>query len=118
MNFKRKEAPLTVSCGKKLEMMIDYSRCGTVTITMFDFLSEMLKELKTDMEGVSATTAPLHLIAVNENVKVLDEPTAQIFHHNVAKLLFCAKVLVLTVGKGEKVTGLKTRKKVKPMTQK
>jgi len=41
---------------------------------------------------------------MDENVKVLDEPTAQFFHHNVTKLLFvqtqscsfCADVLVLT----------------------
>jgi len=40
------------------------------------------------MDGVSAPPAPLHLFAVDEYAKVLDEPTAQFFHHNVAKLLF------------------------------
>ena len=74
-----KEEPLTVSCAMKhdhLGMVIDYSRCGTITITMFDFISNMLKELPSDMHGMSATTAPLHLFAVNENAKVLAEPTA------------------------------------------
>jgi len=40
------------------------------------------------MDGMSATPAPLLLLAVDENAKILDEPTAQFFHHNVAKLLF------------------------------
>jgi len=90
----RKEAPLTVSHGKKhdyLGMVIDYSRNGAVTITMFDFISNMLKELPSDMDGVSATPDPLHLFAVDENAKGLDEPTAQFFHHNVANLLFLCK---------------------------
>jgi len=71
-------------------MVIDYSRDGAV-ITMFDFISNMLKELPSDMDGVSATPAPLHLFDVDENAKVLDETTAQFFHSNVAKLLFLCK---------------------------
>ena len=70
-----KEAPLTVSHGKKhdyLRMVIDHSRDGAVIITMLDFISNMLKELTLDMHGVSATRAPLHLFAVDENAKVLD----------------------------------------------
>jgi len=54
---------------------------------MFNFISNMLKELPPDMDGMSATPAPLLLLAVDENAKILDEPTAQFFHHNVAKLL-------------------------------
>jgi len=77
-------------------MVIDYSRDGDVIITMFDFNSNMLKELPLDMDGMSATPAPLHLFAVDENAKVLDETTTQCFHHNVAKLLFFAIALVLT----------------------
>jgi len=86
-----KEATLTVSHGKKhdyLGMVLDYSRDGAVIITMFDFISNILKELPLDMDGMYATPAPLHLFAVDENVKVLDETTAQFFYHNVAKLLF------------------------------
>ena len=71
-------------------MVIDYSRDGAV-ITMFDFISNMLKELPSDMDGVSATPAPLHLFDVDENAKVLDETTAQFFHSNVANLLFLCK---------------------------
>ena len=62
-----KETPLTVSRGKKHEylgMVIDYSRNCAVTITMFDFISNMLKELPSDMDGVSATPDPLYLFAV------------------------------------------------------
>jgi len=58
---------------------------------MFDFISNMLKELPLDMDGMSATPAPLHLFAMDENAKVLDQTTAQFFHHNDAKLLFLCK---------------------------
>ena len=53
-----KEAELTVSHGKKhdyVRMVIDKSRCGTVTLTMFDLISNMLKELPSDIDGMSAT---------------------------------------------------------------
>ena len=63
---------------------------------MFDSISDMMKELPSDMDGVSATPAPLHLFAVDEKAKVVDETTAQFLHHNVAKLLFFANVLILT----------------------
>ena len=89
-----KEAPLNVSRGKKhdyLGLVIDYSRDGAVIIIMFDVKSNMLKELPLDMDGVSATPVPLHLFAVDENAKVLDETTAQLFHQNVAKLHFLCK---------------------------
>ena len=69
-------------------MVIGYSRDGGVIKTMFDLISYMLKELPLEMDGVSATPAPLHLFTVDENAKVLDETTSQFFHHNVAKLLF------------------------------
>ena len=75
-----KEAPLTVSHGKKhdyLGMVIDNSRHSAVMITMLDFISNMLKELASDMDSVSATPAPMQLFAVNENAKVLDKTTAQ-----------------------------------------
>jgi len=73
-------------------MVVDFSRFDTVAKSMFDFISSMLKEQPSD----TATPTQLHLFAVNENVKVLDEPSAQFFHHNVAKMLFCPNVLILT----------------------
>jgi len=92
-----KEVPLTVSHEKKhdyLGMVIDYSRDGAIIITMFDFISNKLKELPFDMYGMSATLAPLHLFAVD--AKVLDETTAQLLITMLQSCSFCANVLILT----------------------
>jgi hypothetical protein len=51
----------------------------------------MNNELPPGMAGESATPAASHLFQVNEDAKKLDKPTAQLFHHNVAKLLFLCK---------------------------
>jgi hypothetical protein len=58
---------------------------------MKQYIQEMLDELPPNMAGESATPAASHLFQVNEDAKKLDEPTAQFFHHNVAKLLFLCK---------------------------
>jgi len=94
-----KEVPLTVSHEKKhdyLGMVVDYARYGAVIITMFDFVSNMLKELPLDMYGMSATFVPLHLFAVDESAKVLDETTAQFLITMLQSCSFCANVLILT----------------------
>jgi hypothetical protein len=43
------------------------------------------------MTGESATPAANHLFQINEKEVLLSEATAQLFHHNVSKLLFLAK---------------------------
>jgi hypothetical protein len=90
-----KEAPLTINRGKVhdyLGMRIDYSEPGKVKVTMVDYIDNMLSELPDDMEGESATPAGSHLFTVNhENPISLDRKTAELFHHNVAKLLFLCK---------------------------
>jgi hypothetical protein len=43
------------------------------------------------MGGVAAAPAANHLFDVNEDGEKLDEETAQLFHHFVAKLLFLCK---------------------------
>ena len=90
-----KEAPITVTRGKfhdYLGMTIDYSKKGKVNITMMDYIQDLLKELPTDMKGEAATEAANHLFKVNgEDPVKLDEETAVMFHHNVAKLLFLCK---------------------------
>jgi len=68
-----KEAPLIFSHGRKLDcqgMVIDSSRHCAFIITMFNFISNMLKEILSDMDGKSETPVPLHSFAVNENSKV------------------------------------------------
>jgi hypothetical protein len=87
-----KEAPLTIMRGKThdyLGMTLDYSVEGKVQIKMFDYIENMLKELPVDMDGESATPAPNHLFEVNS--EKLEKDKADMFHHNVAKLLFLCK---------------------------
>jgi hypothetical protein len=88
------EAPLMVTRGKMhkyLGMTIDYSEKGKVKITMIPYIKNMLAKIPIDMAGESATPASSHLFQVNEDAQKLDETTAQLFHHNVAKLLFLCK---------------------------
>ena len=90
-----KNAPLTITRGKThdyLGMTLDYGIDGRVQIKMFDYIENMLKGLPTDMDGESATPAANHLFEVNEKDPVmLDKEQADMFHHNVAKLLFLCK---------------------------
>jgi hypothetical protein len=89
-----KEAPLTITRGKVhnyLGMTIDYRVDGKVKFTMTDYIQNMLDEIPTDMRGEAATPAANHLFEVNEDGEKLDEETAQLFHHYVAKLMFLCK---------------------------
>ena len=59
---------------------------------MTDYVENMLKEAPEDMDGESATPAGNHLFEVNEeNPVMLNKEKADLFHHNVAKLLFLCK---------------------------
>jgi hypothetical protein len=91
-----KEAPVTITCRKVHEylgMTINYSSVKEkVKITMVSYIQGMLEELPPDMAGKSVTPAATHLFQVNKDADdLLDKPTAQFFHHNVAKLLFLCK---------------------------
>ncbi|KAL7559815.1 hypothetical protein ACA910_003979 [Epithemia clementina (nom. ined.)] len=90
-----KEAPLTIRRGSVhdyLGMVLDYSDTGKVKIQMFDYIQSLLNNLPPDMDGTSNTPAGEHLFTVNEtNPELLDEATAELFHHNVVKLLFLCK---------------------------
>ncbi|GAX21402.1 hypothetical protein FisN_28Lu124 [Fistulifera solaris] len=91
-----KEEPVTVTRGKKHEylgMTLDFSKSEIVEISMFDYIEKMLAELPEDMEGTSPTGAGSHLFEVKEEGSriLLDAREKEIFHHNVAKLLFLCK---------------------------
>jgi hypothetical protein len=90
-----KETPLTVTRGLMhdyLGMTIDYSYQGQVRFTMFDYIANMLDALPDNMKGESATPAGAHLFQINEDdLTLLDNAEAVMFHHNTAKLLFLAK---------------------------
>jgi len=90
-----KEAPLTVNRGKTHEylgMTLDFVSPGKVRIIMSRYIEDMLAELPDDMDGEVRTPASSHLFEVNSvDPAVLNEETATLFHHNVAKLLFLCK---------------------------
>ena len=88
------EAPLTKTRGKLhdyLGMTIDFSTPGKVCFNMADYVKGVLDELPPDMDGEAATPAANHLFEVNPVPELLDDKTADMFHHNVAKLLFLCK---------------------------
>jgi len=59
---------------------------------MDDYIKKMLDELPLTMDGVVATPASDHLFEVNmENTSSFDQSTSDMFHTNVAKLLFLCK---------------------------
>lgn len=93
--FGSEEAPLTICHGKvhdHLCMTLDFSKPKKVLIKMFDYIKKLLKESPPDMNGESNTLAANHLFTVNlVNPKLLDEETAELFHHFIAKLLFLSK---------------------------
>jgi hypothetical protein len=73
-------------------MTIDYSEDGKVYFTMFDYIMNMLVDLPADMDGEAATPATAHLFQVNEkDPEKLNEDLAQLYHHNVPKLLFLSR---------------------------
>jgi hypothetical protein len=90
-----KEAPLTVMQGQThdyLGMTLDYNVSGKVQIKMIDYIENMLAELPTDMDSESVTPSPNHLFEVNsESPEMLNKGQSDMFHHNVAKLLFLCK---------------------------
>ena len=58
---------------------------------MYEYIDKMLAELPSDMNGVSATLAALHLFNVDDSAQKLDEDREQLFHHLVAKLLYLSR---------------------------
>jgi hypothetical protein len=74
-----------------LGMTLDFTVPGTVKFTMTDYIKGMLEVLPADMDGEAATPAANHLFEVSPKPMLLDESKADMFHHNVAKLLFLCK---------------------------
>ena len=85
------EGPLTIHHGKKhdyLGMWLDFSIDGKVQVQMFDYINNMLNDLPEDMGGTVTSPAADHLFTVSDTGKKLDREQSEMFHHNVAKLLF------------------------------
>ena len=90
----RTDGPLTVHRGKKhdyLGMWLDYSLDGKVQVQMFDYIDNMLADLPDNMRGTVTSPAADHLFTVNDTGKKLTQAQSEMFHHNIAKLLFLCK---------------------------
>ena len=85
------DGPLTIHRGKKhdyLGMWLDFSLNGKVQVQMFDCIDNMLSNLPEDMCGMVTSPAADHLFTISDTRKKLDHEQLEMFHHNVAKLLF------------------------------
>ena len=58
---------------------------------MFDYIDNMLNDLPEDMCGTVTSPAADHLFTINDTGKKLNCEQSEMFHHNVAKLLFLCK---------------------------
>jgi len=72
-------------------MQIDYTKKKQVQITMYDYIHNMLNEPPPDMDGGATTPAANHLFSVNQEAQKLNEKSAEMFHHNLAKILYLCK---------------------------
>jgi hypothetical protein len=58
---------------------------------MIDYIKSMLDKLPADMNGTVPTPASSYLFDVNDSSDKLSEELGNLYHHNVAKLLFLCK---------------------------
>jgi hypothetical protein len=58
---------------------------------MIDYVQNMLDGLPENMSGEAATPAANFLFETSDDSPKLDEATADLYHHNTAKLLFLCK---------------------------
>jgi hypothetical protein len=89
-----KEAPITVTRGRihdYLGMTLDYTEKGKVKIKMLDYVTKMLADLPTEMDGKAPTPAANHVFMVDDNQTKVGKKKAQIFHTYIAKTLFLCK---------------------------
>ena len=92
--FKMKFKELTVCKGKVhdyLGINIDYSNDRYVKFTMYNFIKDVLKEARGDMNGTSPWPADGKLFSVDPQSPKLDTMDAYYFHRTTAWLLFACK---------------------------
>jgi hypothetical protein len=95
--FEDETGAMTVSRGnihKYLGMTLDYTVCGQVKITMFDYVDEILTAFdKAEPKGggTKTSTAPDSLFKVDESCMKLVQNKAVEFHNLVAKILHATK---------------------------
>jgi hypothetical protein len=88
---------MTVSRGKihkYLGMTLDYTVCGQVKITMFDYVDKILTafdKAEQKVGGTKTSAAPDRLFKVDESCVKLAQKKAVEFHNMVAKTLYATK---------------------------
>jgi len=96
-SFKKtfgEESPLTTTRCKVLEyigLTLDYTRKVQVKISMYEHVRKLVENAPEDIIGTAKTQAFGHLFMTNPECDKLPEKTAQMFHHNVAKLLYLCR---------------------------
>lgn len=106
INYLRKEyesifedgsGAMKVSRGpvhKYLGMTLDYSVRGQVSISMYDYIEEILdafNKVAPKEAGTKSSAAPENLFTVNEDCEKLSHDEAVAFHNIVAKTLYATK---------------------------
>ena len=71
-----------------LGMTLNFRQEKKVQLTMYKFMSDMLKKIPREMAGVAVTPAADQLPKVSSEPKHLDKERAKLIHHLVAKCLF------------------------------
>jgi hypothetical protein len=95
--FEDGSGKMTVSRGrvhKYLGMTLDYTVCGRVSISMFDYVDEIINAFdKAEPKGggTKSSAAPDDLFKVNEDHEKLPPEKAIEFHNLVAKTLYATK---------------------------
>jgi hypothetical protein len=70
-------------------MLFDFSDLGKVHVTMDGYIDDFLSEF--GVTGSAPTPSSNDLFVVDQNAEPLDQPTKDLFHSRVAKVLYCAK---------------------------
>ena len=77
---------------KYLGMQLDFSVDGKVSISMKEYIENIIKEFPENITGTSSTPAAEHLFKIREqDAKPLSEEKAGVFHTTVAQCLFLCK---------------------------
>ena len=72
-------------------MTIDYSQKGKVSLTMPEYINDVILETPDILlKGTSTTSVASHLLTTRDDVEPLPTDEATLFHHLLAKLLYLA----------------------------
>ncbi len=84
---------LSMHTGRKHDYLgvdMEFNEDGTLDVSMFKYLSNVINEFPEKIEGRAATPAAGHLFEIRDEKEAvaLEEERALAFHHTVAQLLF------------------------------